>query len=162
LPLPFGPTRPTLLPAGFGSAAEPLNFVVDEVFQSFVALGLSMEKFFFLLQEPGVISAHAEDAVGIDAAEFDHFGCYTFEEVAVVTHDYAREFRLSKQFLEPLDASEIEMICGLIQEQNIGRLNQSLGDRQAFLPASGELAGFGIEIFESGPAQGFGEARPPL
>ena len=54
------------------------------------------------------------------------------------------------------------MVGRLIQQQNVRRLHQRLDDRQALLPTPGKSCGFGVEVFKTGAAQGFGKARPAL
>ncbi len=54
------------------------------------------------------------------------------------------------------------MVRRLIQQQNVRRLHQRLDDRQALLPPPGKSCGFGVEVFETGAAQGFRKARPAL
>ena len=59
-----------------------------------------------------------------------------FEEIAVVADDYAGERSVLQQRFEPFNSGEIEMVCGLVQQQNIRLLDQSFGNRQAFFPAA--------------------------
>ena len=49
----------------FCSPSEPLDLGVNQVFQSFLTLRLSMEEFFFLFQERAVVPVHAQQTVGI-------------------------------------------------------------------------------------------------
>ena len=44
-------------------------------------------------------------------------------------------------FLEPVASLEIEMVCRLVQQQQIRLLEQQLGQRDAHLPAARELLG---------------------
>jgi hypothetical protein len=87
---------------------------MDQVLQSFVTLGLGVEKFFFLLEKVDVTAVDAEGAVGIDAVELYHIGGDVLEKVAVVADYDAGELGGSEYVFEPSDAGEIEMVGGLI------------------------------------------------
>ncbi len=80
---------------------------------------------------------HSQQTIGVYPVEFRHISCNIFEKVAVVAYDHAGKLRLPQQIFKPLNSSEVQMIRRLIKQQNIGRLNQRLHDRQALLPASG-------------------------
>src|SRR5580698_191016 len=54
------------------------------------------------------------------------------------------------------------MVGRFIEQKNVGALHQRFGNGQTFLPAAGERGGFGVDVFESGAAQGFGEARATI
>jgi hypothetical protein len=145
---------------GLGAAAQPLNLIVDQIFQRFLPLRLRMQKFFLLLQEGAVVSPHSKNAIGIHPAQLRHVCGNILQKIAVVTYDHAGECGLPQQLFKPLDSLQVEMVGGFIQQQNIGRLNQRLDDRQPLLPASGKGRGFGVEVFKTGAAQGFRKARP--
>ena len=71
--------------------------------------------------------------------------------------DHARETGVLQNGFQPLDPFEIEMVSGLVEQENIRLLNQSGGDGQAFAPAARERVGDGVVIFESGAAEDFRE-----
>ena len=48
-----------------------------------------------------------------------------------MAYDHASKRRPPQQIFEPLNSREVEMIRRLIQQQDVGRLNQRLHDRQA-------------------------------
>jgi len=58
---------------------------------------------------------------------------------------------------EPLDAFQVEMVGGFVEEKNVWFLHERGGDGQAFAPAAGERVGDGVVILESSPAEDFGE-----
>src|SRR3981081_4006998 len=97
---------------------------MNQVFERFLSLRLSMQEFFLLLQERAVVSMHAEDSVGIYTIEFGHLGRNIFEKVAVMTHDHTCEWRFIEHCLEPLDSGEIQMVGRFIEQQDIGSLHQ--------------------------------------
>ncbi len=114
--------------AGFGPAAQPFDLIVNQIFQRFLTFGLGVQKFFFLFQENAVVPTHAQHAIRIDPAQFSHVGGDIFQKITVVTHDHGGECGFRKQGLEPLDAREIQMICGFIEQQEIRHLHQRLDD----------------------------------
>ena len=93
----------------------------------------------FFSRKCAVVSVDAKKAVGINAVEFDHLGGDVLEKIAVVADDHAGEGRALKQVFEPGDSREIEMVGGLVEQQNVGMLHQSFGDGQTLAPASGEF-----------------------
>ena len=78
--------------ARLGAAAQPLHLAPHPVGQRFLAAGLRQQKLLLLLQEMAVAALHAEDAFGIDAADFGHVVDHVVQEVAVVAHHHAGEW----------------------------------------------------------------------
>ena len=83
--------------AGFGAAAEPLDFGVDAVFEGFLMAGLGVHPLLFHFEEVGVGAGDAEDSVGIDAGEFGGFVGHVFKKIAVVGDDDAGEAGLRRE-----------------------------------------------------------------
>jgi len=83
-----------------------------------------VQEFFFLFQKGDVAAADAEGPVGINAIELDHVGRDILQKVAVVAHDYAGECSRLKQVFEPRDSGKIEMVGGLVEQQDVGMLHQ--------------------------------------
>ena len=74
------------------------------------------------------------------------------EEVAVVADDDHRH-RLPRQVvLEPLGRLDVEVVRGLVQEHQVGALQQQLGEHQPRLLAAGERRRRAVEV-------GLGEAE---
>ena len=68
------------------------------------------------------------------------------EEVAVVADDDHRH-RLPRQVvLEPLGRLDVEVVRRLVQEHQVGALEQQLGEHQPRLLAAGEGAGGAVEV----------------
>ena len=109
-----------------------------------------------------VISINAEKAVFIGAIEFDHMVGHIFQKITVVADDHAGEGGVLQQRFEPFNSGEIEMVGRLVQQQNIGLLDERFGDRQAFFPAAGERGGGNFIIFEAGAAEGFRSAKSEI
>ena len=148
--------------ASFGTAAQPFNFGVYEIFERFLALALRVEVLLLRFQEVAVISTNAEKAVFVGAIKLDHVIGDIFEEVAVVADDYAGERSILQQRFEPFDSGEVEMIGGLVQKKYVRLLDESFSDRQAFFPAAGERGSGDFIIFKSCTAEGFGGAKPEI
>ncbi len=51
---------------------------------------------------------------------------------------HAGKRRVLQKRLQPLDSGKIQMVGGLVEQQDVRRLHQPFGDRQAFAPAAGE------------------------
>ena len=61
------------------------------------------------------------------------------QKAAIVGDDDHAGARLNQQVFKPLDAVKIQMIGGLVQQQNVGLLHQSLGQRNALGGTAGKL-----------------------
>ena len=120
---------------------------------------LRVEMRFFGFEKCAVVPFHAQNAVGVDAIQFDHIGGDVFEKIAIVADDDARERRVEKKRFEPDDSGEIEVIGGLVEQKNVRGLHERFGDGEPFAPAAGKRRGFRFEIFETRAAQRFGRAR---
>src|ERR1017187_6983362 len=148
--------------ASLGAATKPCNFVLDQILQGFLPLGLGMEKLLFLLQKLTVATAGAQKTVRVNTAQFDHFGGHIFKEITVVADDDGCERRVLQQLLEPLEADEVEMVGRLVEQQNVGLLYQGFGDSQSLSPSPGQLGSLLLEVFEAGAAQGLAGACLPF
>ena len=67
-------------------------------------------------------------------------------EGAVVAHEEHGAVVGGEEPLEPLDALEVEVVGGLVEEQQVGMAQQQLGERDAHLPPARELAGRLVEV----------------
>ncbi len=146
----------------FGPAAQPLDFRVHAVFERFLTLALRVEIFLLRFEERAVISVDAQKAVLIHARQLDHLGGDIFEEIAVVADHDAGEGRVLQKSFEPVDPREVQMIGGLVEQQNVRALHQSFGNRQALAPAARQRRCRSIEVRKTCAAQRFGGARSSL
>jgi len=96
--------------------------------------------------------------VGIDAAELRHLGGDVFEKIAVwlrARRRNAGSSSLSSHSMPKGRGGWWVRRAGVRREPG-----QGLYDREPACAASGEGAGFGLEIFEPGPAERFGQKIP--
>ena len=69
------------------------------------------------------------------------------EEIAVVGDEDVAEGIVLEVVLKPVAGFEIEMVGGLVEKQQIGLGEQQFGQRDAHLPAAGELIGLARPVF---------------
>ena len=130
--------------AGFGAAAEPLHLDADAIAETFLGALLPLDVRFAAFEKFGVAALDAEQAVGVDAVELDDLGGDVFEEIAVVSDDDKGERGGAEQVFEPLDAFEVEVVRGLVEEEDFGIGDDGFGNSKAFPPAAAEAGGFAI------------------
>ena len=148
--------------ARLGSAPEPFHFRADAILQRVLTFGLRVEDLGLLLQKRAVVACDLQEAVHVDAVQLGNGGRHVFQEVAVVADQHAGKRGIAQQLLQPVDAGEIEVIGGFVQEKDCRVLHQRLGNRQALAPSAGEGGGFQVEILEAGAAQRFRFAGEPF
>ena len=76
-----------------------------------------------------------------------------------MTDDHAREAGLLQHFFQPLDPGQVQVISGLVEQQDVGGLHQRLHDCEPLLPAAGERRGFRAQLDETCAAKRFRETR---
>ena len=69
------------------------------------------------------------------------------EEVAVVRDEDEGVLVVVEIVFEPVAGFEVEMVGRLVEQQQAGLLQQQLGERDAHLPAAGELFGAALPVF---------------
>jgi hypothetical protein len=137
--------------------AQPLSLDLDAVLERILQLGLGFEILGFAFQESGVGTFDAQQAIGIDAVQLHDLGGNIFEEVAVVADQDAGEGGGGQGLFEPGDAGEVEMVGGLVQQQDVGAGHHGLGDGEALAPASAEGRGLGGDVGEADASAGFAQ-----
>ena len=150
------------------SAAQPLDLGLHAVAQALLHLALRLHVELAALEKLRVGSAHAQHALGVDAAQLDNLAGNVLEKVAIMRDHDAGKPRAAEHAFEPLNAFEIEMIGRLVEQQHIGLGDHGLGDGQPLAPAAREACGFGIHadggvgpiVGKAGAAQGL--AQPLL
>ena len=72
------------------------------------------------------------------------------------------EGRGLQKLLQPLDGGQVQMVRGLVQQQDVGLLHQCFGDSEPLSPSAGERVAVGVKILEAGAAERLSQARLPL
>ncbi len=139
--------------ACFGAAPQPLNLRANAVLERFLPLRLSVQVFVLLLKEGAVVALHAQQAVRVGPVQFSHVGGDVLQEVPIVTDNHTAEGSVLEQLLEPNDARQVEMVGGLVEQQQIGCLHNGRRNRQPLAPAAGERLRLGIEVLEASASQ---------
>ena len=67
-----------------------------------------------------------------------------------------------EQLFQPLDAGQVQVIGGLVEQHDFGVSDQGLGDGQPLAPAAGECGGLGIQEVKAGPSGKFSQAALAL
>lgn len=80
---------------------------------------------------PGVGCGHAAICV-------HNAGAHTIQELSVVTYDHHGKVLILEETLQPLHTFHVQMICRLVQQENIGVLEQNLAKPNAHAPAPTE------------------------
>jgi hypothetical protein len=122
-------------------------------------LSLGVEELVAPFEELKVVALDLENPFGILAVELGHMGGDVLEEVAVVADEDGGEAGAFEQLFEPLDALEIEVVGGLVEQEEIGAGGESAADIEAFFPTARELGGFILVIGESGLSEDVGDAH---
>ena len=69
-------------------------------------------------------------------------------EGAVVAHEQHGTVVAREELLEPLDALEVQVVRGLVEQQQVRVAKQQLGQGDAHLPATGEVLGRLVEVLD--------------
>ena len=78
------------------------------------------------------------EAVGVEGCDL---GADAVEEVAVVRDENDGSVVAVEEVLEPLDARQVEVVGGFVEEQDRGPLDEQPSERETNAPAAGELGG---------------------
>ena len=116
---------------------DPLQFA----FQGLLALGLSFldnPQQFGLLLQPGRVVALERQAAAV--LQLQNPLGDVVQEVPVVGDDNHRAGILAQRLLQPLDRFGVEMVGRLVQQQQVGLLQQRHAERHAPPLAAGKLA----------------------
>ncbi len=92
----------------------------------------------FLLQKLFVV-ARIEMHAAIP--DLDDFVDGDVQEIAVVRNQHEGERIVGKILLQPVAGFQIQVIGGLVEQQQVGFFKQQLGERDAHLPAAGKFLG---------------------
>ncbi len=123
------------LPA-LGAAAHPLEFVLEALGELLVLLALDVEALGLLLQVGRVVALVADQAAAVDLG--DPLGDVV-EEVPIVGDGDDGAGVGREVLLEPEHALGVEVVGGLVEQQQVGLGEQQLGERDAALLTTGEV-----------------------
>ncbi len=103
------------------------------------------------VDEGGVVAGVVNESPAFEFLDALHD---VIEHVAVVAdHEHCAGELVVQELLEPLDAGDVQVVGGLVQEQKLRRLQEQLGKRKTPLLTAGELAHLQVELR-------IGEAQP--
>ena len=83
-----------------------------------------------------MLAVIAQVAAGDPALGFNDLVANAIEEGAVVADHHQRHIDLSEVALQPLNRGHVEVVGGLIEQQQIGLLQQDLAQGDPHLPAA--------------------------
>jgi hypothetical protein len=120
-----------------------------------LAIGLSFELGLLQgarLQIMVVVARVAAQPLGL---EREHPLDVAVQELAIVADEQQRALTLAQEAVEPFLGGDVEMIGGLVEEQDLGILQEQRGQNRPHLPAARELMQRAIEpaLVESEPHQ---------
>ena len=124
-----------------GRHLDPLELALERAALGGLRLLLELEPAFLLLQPARVVALPGDARA---AVELQDPAGDVVEEVAVVRdrHDGARV--LGQVPLEPGHRLGVEVVGGLVEEQQVGPLEEDLAERDAALLAAGDLRDVGV------------------
>ena len=128
--------RPALGLPGLGVRADPLELALEGLGALGVLLALDLETVLLRLEVRRVV---ALVGVGLAAVELEDPGGHVVEEVPVVGHGQHRAGVRREVALEPLHRLGVEVVGGLVEEQQVGLLEQQLAQRDAATLTTGEV-----------------------
>ncbi len=110
-----------------------------------------------LLFELGVVAAVTGELLLVDVGDDVH---HPVQEVPVVGDDDQRARVALEPVLQPEDGVQVQVVGGLVQQQQVGRAHEGLGQVEAHAPAAGE-AGHRLGHLGLGEAQAGEELLAP-
>ena len=90
-----------------------------------------------------VVAGVGNDFTGIDIGDFRHDAVHEF---AIVRSHQKGSGKRFEELLEPDDRFEVEMVGGLVHQQDVGAAEQDPRQRNAHFPAAGERADIAIDL----------------
>ena len=145
-----------------GLVAEPLyeRGHVGDVALLCGALGPQLLQVVLALPQVARVGARiGVEALVLERGHVAHAGVH---EGAVVAHEQDRPRIGGQESLEPLDALEVKVVGGLVEQEQVGVAQQELRERDAHLPASREVDGALVEVVHGKAEAGQDRAGPAL
>ena len=144
------------------AAPQPLDLAADRVGQGLLVGGLAAQELVAAGEELAVPAIGLEQAVRVGAVQLQHAGGHVLEEVAVVAHDEDGARPIGENAFQPEDAIHVEVVGGLVHQQDVGRARQLARDRQALSPAAGQRLDRRAPVREAGAAERLRDAPGAL
>ena len=91
-----------------------------------------------------VIGETADVAAAVEA---QHGGGDAVEQIAVVGDEDQRAGKVEEILFEDFERGDVEVVGGLVEQQNVGGLEHEFGDENAGALAAGEVADGLVELF---------------
>ena len=149
-----GQARLALGLAGLGARAHPLQLLLQLLRQLLLALALRLDAGGLRLQVGGVVALVGEEAAAVYLA--DPLG-HVVEEVAVVRDGQHRAGVVPQELLEPEHRFRVQVVRGLVEQQQVGRLEQQAAERHAAPLAAGEVVDRFVGVGALQRVHGLGE-----
>ena len=105
----------------FRRHAYPFQLIFKRFAATAFGFLLHLHPFGFLLEPFGIISFPWNTFTSV---EFKYPPGYVIEEITIVGNGNNRSFILLQEMLEPLNGFSIQVVGGLVEQQNIGLLQQ--------------------------------------
>ena len=118
-----------------GRHPDPLELACQRLLAFALGLLLQLQPLALLLEPGGVVPLPGD---ALAAVEFQDPAGHVVQEVAVVGHGDDRALVLLKMVLEPGNGFGIEMVRGLVEQQDVRLLEQQPAERHAPLLAAGK------------------------
>ena len=114
-----------------------------------------------LLLAPGVPGALEEAAAA--GLELEHRGAHRLQEPAVVRHQHDGGVERLQMRFQPLERLDVEVVGGLVEQQQVGIAGQRAGQRRAreLAAAEGLQAAVHVRVAEAEPVQRAVDALAP-
>ena len=120
---------------------DPLELARERALARRLGLLLLLEALALLLEPRGVVALPRDARAAI---ELEDPARDVVEEVAIVRDGDDRARELVQEVLEPRDALGVEVVRGLVEQQQVGPLEQHLAQRDAAPLAARELGDVGV------------------
>jgi hypothetical protein len=112
----------------------------------------------------GLLGAPAVPGAGEEAApaglELEHRGAHRLEEPAVVGHEHDRGVERLQRALEPLERGDVEVVGGLVEQQQVGVAGQRAGQRGSGQLPARQRVQLAVEVAVGEPEAVDGGQRP--
>ena len=128
--------------AGFDALADPDFFLCPELVELAVGDGLGFELFAAHAFVGGEVAGEAAQQATI---QFDDAGGHLVEKAPVVGDDDGGRPRIDDGF-QRLDGLDVEVVGGLVEQQQVGLQGERQGQGGALVLAAGQAIGAGVRI----------------